>query len=181
MASDNTQEPRKGLSRRTVVKGAAWATPAVVMASAAPSMAASVIPCVPQVTDHSSDWVVDNAQYGTCNCRSHRDIVLRFDIASCPGASVTIEVQPVSGKAVWCAWTGNQVASKTVAANTNGSLLFPAVGDNYGSCAHTAYVSVNDGIHTNPCATGQIQWRYTIQGQPTSAWHLFTAPSIPGC
>lgn len=144
-------------------------------------MAASVVPCVPQLTNASTDWVVDNAQYGTCNCGSHRDIVLRFDIHSCPGASVTVEVQPVSGKAVWCAWTGNQIASKTVAANTTQTLLFPAVNDNYGSCTHTAYVSVNDGIHTNPCATQQIQWRYTIQGQSASAWQFFTAPGISGC
>jgi hypothetical protein len=37
-------KPKQGVSRRTVVKGTAWAVPAVVVASAAPAMAAS--PCV---------------------------------------------------------------------------------------------------------------------------------------
>jgi hypothetical protein len=37
-----------GTNRRTVVKGAAWAVPAVAVASAAPAMAAS--PCIPEIT-----------------------------------------------------------------------------------------------------------------------------------
>lgn len=180
MANDSN-ENTSGLSRRTVVKGAAWATPAVMLASAAPAMAVSVVPCVPQFTNASSSWVVDNAQYGSCNCASHRDIVMRFDVHSCPAGAVDIEVEPVSGKAVWCAWTGTQTATKQVAANSTATVLFPAVGDNFGSCTHTAYSSVNDGIHTNPCETGQIRWRYRIGAGAFSAWTYFTAPSISGC
>ena len=37
-------KPKSGISRRTVVKGTAWAVPAVVVATAAPAMAAS--PCL---------------------------------------------------------------------------------------------------------------------------------------
>ena len=37
-----------GTNRRTVVKGAAWAVPAVAVASAAPAMASS--PCIPEIT-----------------------------------------------------------------------------------------------------------------------------------
>ena len=37
-------KPKSGISRRTVVKGTAWAVPAVVVATAAPAMAASPVP-----------------------------------------------------------------------------------------------------------------------------------------
>ena len=42
--TDKMSKPKSGISRRTVVKGTAWAVPAVVVASAAPAMAAS--PCL---------------------------------------------------------------------------------------------------------------------------------------
>jgi hypothetical protein len=39
-------KPKSGVSRRTVVKGTAWAVPAVVVASAAPAMAAGTSQCL---------------------------------------------------------------------------------------------------------------------------------------
>jgi len=39
-------KPKQGISRRTVVKGTAWAVPAVVVASAAPAMAAGASQCL---------------------------------------------------------------------------------------------------------------------------------------
>ena len=39
-------KPKSGISRRTVVKGTAWAVPAVVVASAAPAMAAGTSQCL---------------------------------------------------------------------------------------------------------------------------------------
>jgi hypothetical protein len=39
-------KPKSGVSRRTVVKGTAWAVPAVVVASAAPAMAAGASQCI---------------------------------------------------------------------------------------------------------------------------------------
>jgi hypothetical protein len=45
-------KPKPGVSRRTVVKGTAWAVPAVVVASAAPAMAAS--PCITADFDSTS-------------------------------------------------------------------------------------------------------------------------------
>jgi len=39
-------KPKSGISRRTVVKGTAWAVPAVVVASAAPAMAAGASQCL---------------------------------------------------------------------------------------------------------------------------------------
>lgn len=44
MTSKSEMKPKSGVSRRTVVKGTAWAVPAVVVATAAPAMAAS--PCL---------------------------------------------------------------------------------------------------------------------------------------
>ena len=39
-------KPKQGISRRTVVKGTAWAVPAVVVATAAPAMAAGTSQCI---------------------------------------------------------------------------------------------------------------------------------------
>ena len=48
-ANETTSAPApSGVSRRTVVKGAAWAVPVVAVASAVPAMAAS--PCEPVIT-----------------------------------------------------------------------------------------------------------------------------------
>jgi hypothetical protein len=46
--TDNSEmtKPKSGISRRTVVKGTAWAVPAVVVASAAPAMAAGTSQCL---------------------------------------------------------------------------------------------------------------------------------------
>ena len=46
MTSKSEMKPKQGISRRTVVKGTAWAVPAVVVASAAPAMAAGASVCV---------------------------------------------------------------------------------------------------------------------------------------
>jgi len=45
--NNSTETPTpSGISRRTVVKGAAWAVPAIAVAGAVPAMAASVLPCL---------------------------------------------------------------------------------------------------------------------------------------
>jgi len=44
-----TTESRKGISRRSLVKGAAWAVPAVAVAAAAPAFAASAGPVLPVI------------------------------------------------------------------------------------------------------------------------------------
>lgn len=46
-------KPESTLSRRTVVKGAAWSVPVIAVSAAAPAMAASVAPC-PTIPDFGS-------------------------------------------------------------------------------------------------------------------------------
>ena len=46
MTSKSEMKPNQGISRRTVVKGTAWAVPAVVVATAAPAMAAGASQCL---------------------------------------------------------------------------------------------------------------------------------------
>lgn len=56
------------IRRRTLVAGAAWSTPAILLATAAPAAAASPAPCTPVtlVTDWtSSSWVRTSATTGT--------------------------------------------------------------------------------------------------------------------
>ncbi len=154
------------ISRRRLALGVAWATPTVLYATSAPALAASTIEalCKPRVEEASADWDVDGVTFSGCKRYAcHKDVQLQFTLSSQCTATVVVEVQPIAGAAVWCAWSGTQIASKTLTAG--GSVTFPAPGDNYGSCTHTAYPSANDGIHINPCFEGpQVKYRFTIAG-----------------
>lgn len=173
------QDKPARLKRRTLVAGVAWATPAVMTVSAAPAHALSGV-CIPKVTETSTNWVVDNAAFPGCELTCHRDVVLKFTLAGGCTQRVKIEVQPISGRAYWCAWGGTGIVSTTLTGSDSASL--PTVGQNQGGCSHTAYPSVNDGIHVNPCGSGaHIQYRFTIGTQPPGAWQTFTAASITSC
>ena len=58
------------MERRTVVKGAAWATPVIVMAAAAPTIAAST-PCLPTLT-------VQPGSYKCCGGGPSKTMFLRL-------------------------------------------------------------------------------------------------------
>lgn len=171
-----SSSPNPGVSRRTVVKGAAWAAPVIAVAAAAPVAAASIPPCIVGLTNDSQNWVVDNARYEepghTCRTyREHRDVRLRFHVAACD-TPVTIQVRNVPGNSTWCGWNSVQLyLLKTIAANQAGDLVFPSTGDRPGtitngysaqSCDITAYESVNDGLHINPCAPNGPYFQYRV-------------------
>lgn len=173
-----TGEKSSRMSRRTVVKGAAWAVPAVAVASATPRVAASVttttttLPtCVSAIRNESVNWVVDGAQYPGCSCGSHRDVRLSFDVQACD-KPVSIRVYNVAGASMWCAWTTSVSSlTKSVPVNTDKTLTFPDTGDTVGGCKIVAHTdnAVNDGLHVNPCVNGPY-FRYQVSYDNGATW-----------
>lgn len=170
-----TPAPTRRIPRRTLAKGAAWAVPVVATVAAAPAYAAksgeTLPPCLSKISNDSVNWIVDDAIYTGCTkyC-DHRDVRLTFHIAACD-KPVTIRVSNVQGNSQWCAWSGGiGTLTKTVAANTAGTLTFPNTGDTIvgnGGCKITAYPSVNDGMHINPCTDGPY-FMYEVFYSPTA-------------
>ena len=105
---------------------------------------------------------------------------MHFDIGACAEA-VKVRVTPVSGKAMWCAWTNNYgYVEKTVSANTTGALNFPQVGELLpGGCHAVTHTNnaVDDGIHVNPCQSNQIMWEYWIGA--THYGPFYYQPALP--
>lgn len=174
--SDATSGARQGPSRRTLVKGAAWAAPAIAFASAAPMVAASVPPCIGSITNASQNWDVDGIRYLAATCTSygsHRDVRLQINVTSCANP-VRVQVRNVAGNSTWCAWnTGTGTLTKNVAANTSASLVFPATGDTIvggGGCTITAYESPNDGMHINPCQPAGPYFQYRVSYDSGANW-----------
>lgn len=181
-----SEAPKSGVSRRTLVAGVAWATPAVALASAAPAVAASLPPCVSSVTNTSLNWVVDGAAFTGCGTYAcHRDVRLEFAITSCASA-VQVRVQPVAGKATWCyisGYTGTSVMTKTVPANTGPvNLEFPATGDSIDGCSIIAHTNsaVNDGIHVNGCQSNQIKYWIKVGAAAETGPYFYNTPA-PTC
>lgn len=90
MTSKSQTTPKQGVSRRTVVKGTAWAVPAVVVATAAPAMAAS--PCVTADFDSTSC-----KQPGTG--QNNFGFKLKICFTNTCSAPVTITVTKIQGNA----------------------------------------------------------------------------------
>lgn len=187
--------PRK-ISRRKVVVGAAWAVPVIMVATASPAAAVTLPPCVQDVTDTATGWIVEDAQYPGCSSPCHRDVVLAFTV-KCEG-KVDVKVQPISGRAMWC--INGDTTAVTKQANGAGTVLtFPVPGDVIsGSCTMTDHYNgtpapgncdtywlqncgpgfswpqhcVNDGIHVNPCGSGAHINYYirTYTGSTPNAW-----------
>lgn len=186
-------QTERTISRRTVARGVAWATPAIVVVGAAPVAAASTTlpPCIAGIANTSIEWAVDNVRYDAPNCStcaSHMDARLKITISPCQYRRVQVRVTSISGNSKWC-WTGtsdwltktaniseslvvtypNQVL--TTGGTSNDGLYFPAystdgVRDDLGSCLGDTYVGTNDGMHINPCSSGpyfRYQTRYSEQ------------------
>ena len=85
-------KPKPGISRRTVVKGTAWAVPAVVVASAAPAMAAGASQCL-------------TATFGGGSCKqpgtgqNNFGFKLKICFTNTCSAPVTITVTKIQGNA----------------------------------------------------------------------------------
>ena len=100
MTSKSEMKPKQGISRRTVVKGTAWAVPAVVVASAAPAMAAGASVCVTatfggqsckQPGTGQNEWGYQLEFCFTNNCL----VPVTIDVISVQGNSGSAPLQPV--------------------------------------------------------------------------------------
>lgn len=106
-------KPKSGVSRRTVVKGTAWAFPAVVVASAAPAMAAS--PCL-------------TATFGGGSCKqpgtgqNNFGFNLNICFTNTCTSSVTIVVTKVQGNA---GSSPVQVVNQTITVPVNQTVCLP--------------------------------------------------------
>lgn len=151
------------VSRRTVVKGAAWAVPVLVIGTAAPAVAAISGACVPDggTVPGFTVWDV-GSRYGQgttyqCNNHSnHPDYVLKFTLLSgaCPTCQIGAGLQTVNAFRItvtldhqwawWLAWT-SETLTRTYYLRTTFSLNCVDPGND---CSEASYTSA--GINPDP-------------------------------
>ena len=155
------QEPieRRKISRRTVVAGAAWAVPAISIASALPNAAASVAPCTPtgSVATNSVVWDVGSRFTGCTTHADHPDYILKFNFngGDCPdcmvgGVSRTINAFRIivtlnHAWGYWIAWDGGETLSRTYYVRSN--TAFNCANPGTPNCTIASYTSA--GIASN--------------------------------
>lgn len=111
-----------GVSRRTVTKAMAWSVPVIAVAGAAPSVAASLLPCVGELTPVGGTYPVTVNLSGCSNSTSnpnHWDFNFKIRVAEqngtdcdCDAFRVTLYDNPkrsrlgIQGGSVFNNWTG---------------------------------------------------------------------------
>jgi len=178
------------IQRSAVVGVGAWTAPAILDRLVSPAGALTLPPCVPSFSSGSSEWSVDGVAYPGCGSYSyHRDLQLNFTVATCTDA-VTVKVKPMdttdgpdfTDKGRWC-WTGSTSAiqaeiTHVFAANLpTTTWTTPFVGSTEGGCTHTAYPSVDDGIHVNLCTTNEVRFTYQIGTGAVITKYVTVAPN----
>jgi len=175
-APENDTQTTKEVSRRTLVKGAAWAVPVIAFAAPAPAFAASAPPCAPNTTNSLTSWGVDNAwpASNNANCGQHADVVFIFQAGETCGAAQIEIVMGLPGSndttsrgAIWIWGTPTSgyrarygyLLTPGSAPTNQGNIAIPAGGitvPKYRSSpaatagwrdAHQGSNVVNDGIH----------------------------------
>lgn len=161
MKQDKNATRPSGVSRRTVVKGAAWAVPAITVASAVPAYAASAPP--PPVFDFANAWknpgnkctsaCIPKQSYGvkvTVSNPSAQDYIIQFTSYAIDGDSIgvfgvtgTMGCQAVSG-----------TCAATCAAYAVNSVCIPA-----GTASKDLYVNSNN-YGSSPQGGQAIGWRW---------------------
>jgi hypothetical protein len=180
----DTSRPRSastsGVSRRTVVKGVAWATPVVTVAAAAPVAAASV--CSESVTGVTQDsWSRPDETFVGCPSPStHFDVSVRVTVQACAASSVRIRLYDLASEPgttgrrsrLWWADRDSSLPylfiEKEVEVPALGTIVvtFASTGDvvrwentqfspinplNTRGSITAPPSTENDGIHVNPC------------------------------
>jgi len=181
MSTKSTREngaEAEGISRRTIVKGVAWATPVIAVATVVPEASASLPPCVGSITGvPQSSWSV-GAGFPGCNQNTHFDTSVQVQIKACEAESICIRVYDLGHQndgaglrsRLW--WSYNNDSAPpylfiekciTVPAQGTAQVSFAVQGDNVrGQQTFLAEASnsvgniealggTNDGIHVNPC------------------------------
>lgn len=151
---------QQGISRRTVVKGTAWAVPAVVVATAAPAMAAS--PCLTidfgpnscKQPGQGQNFKGYNLQFcftNTCN------VAVQITVTQLQGAQGSAPAQPVTPALVVTvpANTANYCSDRLIqyCSNNSGSKII--VTYHIGTGANTT-VEVSSPPNAGNCATGNL-------------------------
>lgn len=156
MTSKSEMKPKQGISRRTVVKGTAWAVPAVVVASAAPAMAAGASQCV-------------TASFGGNSCKqpgqgqNQFGYRLQFCFTNTCSVPVTIVV-------------------KTIQANT-GNAHVQTVNQTIGPIAVGATVCSNDLVdYCNDNSANFINVTFSVNGGANEVQSVASPPQecVPG-
>jgi hypothetical protein len=184
MSTSQRQVRRTGaqsISRRTVVKGAAWATPAITFAAAAPAAAASLPPCVGGITGVAqSGWSV-GATFPGCGQGSHFDVSIRITVQACQAQSICLRVYDLGHQddgaglrsRLWWAEAADPAPpylfiEKCVQVPEQESVPVPFAGPGDNVRGQQDFLSANstsvgnievaggtnDGIHVNPCYFG---------------------------
>lgn len=182
-----TNTPGSRPARRTIVKGAAWAVPAVVVASAAPAMAASSVP-PPPVFDFSNAYknpgnscttsCVPKQSYGvpvTVANPSDEDFYIKF-------TSYTIGTKPVGVHSVvtnpaTCAPVNTGCTVGTCGTTSTNSVCIPA-----GAGAVTFYVTSGD-YGSSPNEGQAIGWEWIRKSDCMVERDGVTTSAVspPGC
>lgn len=84
-AESHDHEQKKGITRRTVVQGVAWAAPAIAVAATVPNAAASLLPCVDSIAAVGGTYPVTSPLSGCSGNSSHWDFKFRIDTAPASG------------------------------------------------------------------------------------------------
>ena len=153
-------ETKPGISRRTLVKGTAWAVPAVAVASAAPAMAQSLPPIV-------IDW----GNTGACKIPGDSFRKLCYDKGyvlwgvfkntSTLSASVTITGITVGGIAQCLVGIADYTVSCNTALTSNTFTVAPGA---------TAYIAIYSNASSDSSSTSvEVSFNYTLTGQPQAS------------
>lgn len=184
MSTKSTREngaEAEGISRRTIVKGVAWATPVIAVATVVPEASASLPPCVGSVSGVSQgSWSV-GARFPGCTQNSHFDVSVQISIKACEAQSICIRVYDLGDEnngsglrsRLWWDYTSDQTPPYlfiekciTVPAEGTVPVSFAIQNDTVRrettQFAESSTVvgtigavgGTNDGIHVNPCYFG---------------------------
>lgn len=135
--TESRHQATLGASRRTVVKGAAWAAPVVALGSAAPAVAASLPPCVQSMTGIAqAAWSV-GASFSGCSRNTHFDVSVRVTVTPCDATTVNLRVydlgQENSGSGrrsrLWWSYISNTQTNNSTYLFIEKSVPAPALGD----------------------------------------------------
>ncbi len=166
--NETANEKIAGLTRRSVVKGAAWAAPVVAYAAVVPQASASLPPCVGSVNATGGSYPVNVGVAGCTVANTHWDFQFKITAAAeascdCDAVLVTFYDNPDRSQ-LWLNQSTDQpqrYVRKTLALGATGT--FPEEGDNVYNVSNDAFVGTivapgltQDALHCliNPSGSG---------------------------
>lgn len=194
-AESRDHEQKRGITRRTMVQGVAWAAPAIAVAATVPNAAASLLPCVDSIAAVGGTYPVASPLSGCSGNSFHWDFKFRIDTSPATGTlcqeCVTYRIRFFDNPKRSRLWITDEVGwYGDPTSNTNNSPRlyvqkdifpgnsadFPEVGDQVrrvgGASPWTGFVpSVGNG---SPPVVGTIQGPFG--GASNDAFHVLMLP-----